>query len=95
MAHSLPSWREPEEVLRLATLAVADREGLTRHDIEQRLEPLGAAGRVRFFDMPRFDISSSDVRARVAAGAPIRHLVPDAVAAHIARRGLYAAEVTA
>ena len=95
MAHSLPSWREPEELLRLATLAVADREGLTRHDIEQRLEPLGAAGRVRFFDMPRFDISSSNVRARVAAGAPIRHLVPDAVADHIARRGLYAEGVTA
>ena len=95
MAHSLPSWREPEELLRLAMLAVADREGLTRHDIEERLEPLGAAGRVRFFDMPRLDISSSNVRARVAAGAPIRHLVPDAVAEHIARRGLYAAEVTA
>jgi nicotinate-nucleotide adenylyltransferase len=95
MAHSLPSWREPEELLRLATLAVADREGLTRHDIEQRLEPLGAAGRVRFFDMPRFDISSSNIRARVAAGAPIHHLVPAAVADHIARHRLYAEEVTA
>jgi nicotinate-nucleotide adenylyltransferase len=95
MAHSLSTWREPEELLRLATLAVADREGLTRHGIEEQLEPLGAAGRVRFFDMPRFDISSSDVRARVAAGAPIRHLVPDAVAEHIARRGLYGVETTA
>jgi nicotinate-nucleotide adenylyltransferase len=91
MAHSLPSWREPEELLRLATLAVAEREGLGRADIERRLQSLGAAGRVQFFDMPRLDISSSDVRARVAAGAPIRHLVPDVIAEHIARRGLYAA----
>ena len=28
MAHSLPSWREPEAVLELATLAVAEREGV-------------------------------------------------------------------
>ena len=90
MAPRLPSWREPEEVLRLATLAVAEREQVSRADIERRLESLGAAGRVRFFDMPRLDISSSDVRARVATGAPIRHLVPDAVAEHIGRHGLYA-----
>jgi nicotinate-nucleotide adenylyltransferase len=45
---------------------------------------------VRFFDMPRLDISSSDIRARVAAGAPIGHLVPEAVELHIARHGLYA-----
>ena len=89
MAHSLPSWREPEEVLRLATLAVAQREGVGRAEVEHLLEPLGSPGRVRFFDMPRLDISSSGVRARVAAGAPIRHLVPDAVAEHIASRGLY------
>jgi nicotinate-nucleotide adenylyltransferase len=82
-------------VLRLATLGVADRDGVARQEIEDRLEPLGSAGRVRFFDMPRFDISSSNVRARVASGAPIRHLVPGAVADHIARHGLYAGEVTA
>ena len=45
--------------------------------------------RVRFFDMPRIDVSSSDIRRRVAAGRPIRHLVPDAVAQHIGEHGLY------
>ena len=90
VAQSLPAWREPEEVLRLATLGVAEREGVARQDIERELEPLAPAGRVRFFDMPRLDISSSDIRARVAAGAPIRHLVPEAVERHIARHGLYA-----
>jgi nicotinate-nucleotide adenylyltransferase len=44
-----------------------------------------------FFDMPRLDVSSSDLRARVAAGEPVRHLVPDAVARYIADHGLYGA----
>jgi nicotinate-nucleotide adenylyltransferase len=90
MAHSLPAWREPEGVLALARLAVAEREDVRRAQIAERLAGLaGARDRVTFFSMPRVDISSSLIRRRVAAGAPIRYLVPDAVAAHIERRGLY------
>jgi nicotinate-nucleotide adenylyltransferase len=44
---------------------------------------------VTFFDMPRIDISSSDIRRRVAEGRPIRYLVPDAVAEAVAQRDLY------
>ena len=90
MAHSLPSWREPEAVLELATLAVAEREGVRRADITERLGVLpGAGARVDFFDMPRLDISSSLLRRRAAAGGPLRYLVPDAVAGYIDREGLY------
>jgi nicotinate-nucleotide adenylyltransferase len=88
MALSLPTWREPGEVLRLARLGVVERAGARRAEIEERLAPLG--GQVDFFDMPRVDVSSSEVRRRVAADRPIRYLVPDAVAAEVARRGLYA-----
>jgi nicotinate-nucleotide adenylyltransferase len=89
MAQSLPAWHEPEAVLALATLAVAEREGVRREDIVRRLEPLHDGDRVVFFDMPRIDISSSAIRRRVAEGHPIRYLVPDAVNAAIAERGLY------
>ena len=41
-------------------------------------------------ETPALDISSTDCRVRVASGAPIRYLVPDAVADYIAARGLYA-----
>ena len=92
MAHSLPTWREPEVVLQLAELAVAEREGVRRADISERLAVLaGAAERVRFFDMPRIDVSSSLFRRRVAEGRPVRYLVPDAVAAYIEREALYRA----
>jgi nicotinate-nucleotide adenylyltransferase len=90
MAHSLPEWREPEAILELAELAVAEREELRRADIETRLAGLrGVPDRIRFFDMPRIDISSSLIRRRVAAGLPIRYLVPEPVAAAIERARLY------
>jgi nicotinate-nucleotide adenylyltransferase len=95
MARSLRSWRDPEAVLSLARLAVAERDGVTREEILTGLEGLpGAPERVGFFDMPRFDVSSSMIRERTGAGVPIRHLVPDAVAEYVQARGLYRVEVT-
>ena len=92
MAHSFPAWREPAAVLELAELGVAEREGLARADIVDRLRTVpGGEKRVRFFDMPRIDVSSSMLRRRVAEGRPVRHLVPDGVAAYIAAQGLYPA----
>jgi nicotinate-nucleotide adenylyltransferase len=90
MALSLPTWKEPEAILALATLAVAAREGTGRDDIITRVAGLdGAQDRVRFFQTPRLDISSSDVRRRVGAGRPVRYLVPPAVAEYLGAHGLY------
>jgi nicotinate-nucleotide adenylyltransferase len=88
MALSLPTWREPAAILELAELGVAEREGVRRGDIVERLAGLDV-GRLRFFDMPRIDVSSSLIRRLAAAGRPIRYLVPDAVADYIERVGLY------
>ena len=90
MAYALPTWQEPEAILSLATLGVAEREGVLRNDISERLAGLAGADRIRFFDMPRLDISSSMIRRRIALSRPIRYLVPDAVASYIADEGLYA-----
>jgi nicotinate-nucleotide adenylyltransferase len=90
MAYSLPTWREPQAVLELAELGVAEREGVRRSDIAERLEPLlGALDRVRFFEMPRIDVSSSFLRRQVAAGRPVRYLVPDPVAEYMQAHDLY------
>ena len=92
MASTLPEWREPEKILALATLGVAARQGVGREQVLEHLdrELPGSAERIRFFDMPRIDVSSSLIRRRVAAGRPVRYLVPGAVADHIEREGLYA-----
>ena len=82
--------RPGEGILELATLAVAEREGVRRADVLDRLAGLrGVPERIAFFDMPRLDISSSLLRRRVAAGRSVRHLVPGAVAERIATLGLY------
>jgi nicotinate-nucleotide adenylyltransferase len=90
MAAALPAWREPEAILALARLGIAEREGVARGEVVERLAHLaGAPERLAFFDMPRLDVSSSLLRRRAAAGLPLRYLTPDPVAAYVAREGLY------
>jgi nicotinate-nucleotide adenylyltransferase len=90
MALSLPEWREPEAILELAEIGVAGRDEVDPNAIGEHLGGLrGVPDRIRSFDMPRIDISSSMIRRRVAAGRSIRHLVPNPVAAAIERAGLY------
>ena len=94
-AADLPEWREPEEVLALAEVAVVARAGLDREQVRSRMRGLRGAEKLRFLDMPRIDISSTLVRARVAEGLPIRYLVPRQVERLIAERGHYRASVGA
>ncbi len=49
----------------------------------------GSGHRLEFVPVSGLDISSSDIRRRLGSGRSIRYLVPDSVAAHIFRRGLY------
>lgn len=88
-ALTLPEWREPEAVLSLARLAVAERSGVGRERIRATLGGLAGAERMVFLDMPPIVVSSSDVRARMRAGLPIAGLVPDGAARYIAEHRLY------
>jgi nicotinate-nucleotide adenylyltransferase len=89
MAQTLPSWREPREILRLARLAVAGRNGASREAIESAMRSLDAEARAVFLDMPPLEVSSSQVRSRVAGGEPCEDLVGAEVAGYIAEHGLY------
>jgi nicotinate-nucleotide adenylyltransferase len=91
MAASLPQWREPEAILDLATLAIAERDGSRREELAERLSALRGGERVVFLDIPRVDVSSTMVRRRVAEGRSVRWLVPNEVARYIAANGLYGA----
>jgi nicotinate-nucleotide adenylyltransferase len=79
------SWKDPDEVLDLATFVAVTRPG---YDLG-KLDPVKVSDRVETLEIPALAISSTDVRARVAEGRPIRYLVPGAVAAYIADHGLY------
>jgi nicotinate-nucleotide adenylyltransferase len=88
-AAGLESWRSPERILELARLGIAGRPGVDPSRVEAALAGVGGQGRAEPIEMPAIEVSSSMVRERVAAGRPIRYLVPDAVAGLIAERGLY------
>ena len=86
---ALPSWKEPDAVLELARLGVASRPGYPRERLEELLDAVSRPNRVLFFEIEPVAVSSSEIREKVARGEPIDGLVPPAVAAEIAGRGLY------
>jgi nicotinate-nucleotide adenylyltransferase len=95
-AASLSAWREPAKLLELARVAVADRAGEGKAEVQAATAGVpGARERIVHFAMPRLDVSSTQVRAAVAAGEPIDGLVPAGVAELIERRGLYREPVSA
>jgi nicotinate-nucleotide adenylyltransferase len=89
IAAGLPHWHRPEQVLELCTPAITLRPGTSRAQVDDALRQLGGGERAEFFEMPKIGVSSTMVRDRVRSGEPIRYLVPEAVAEHIERAGLY------
>jgi nicotinate-nucleotide adenylyltransferase len=81
-AAGLPTWDRAEEVRVGATMVLVDRPGAPAGDL-----PAGWA--FERVEIPRLDVSSTDLRARVADGRPIDGLVPVAVSSVIRERGLY------
>ena len=75
-ATRLHQWREPDAIWQLCQVETFAREGI------------GEAG----IQVPRVDISSTAIRARVRARRSIRYWVPDAVADYIAAHRLYREE---
>lgn len=101
----LPGWREWTLLFGLAHFVVAGRPGLdlspdslppllsaeaggrwTDDPAALRAAP---AGRVLLLRQPLHDVSATDLRARIAAGRPWRHLLPGPVADYIQRHRLY------
>ena len=85
----LPNWREPERLIRLATVAAVPRGGrrLSKAELDRLLPGLGR--RVVWVEMPRIDISATELRRRAGRGETLRYLVPEAVASYIRRQRLY------
>jgi nicotinate-nucleotide adenylyltransferase len=86
---AFPTWKAPDDVLRLARLGVATRPGYPSEAYDAVLAQLERPERVEFFEMPAVDVSSSEIRARIHRGEPIAGMVPEAVAREIESAGLY------
>ena len=93
MVRDFHKWRRHEEVARLARIVTLPRPGVELGELSELRRSLGDAAVDRLLadvlDTPRVEVSSTEVRRRVAAGEPIDDLVPAAVARYIAEHGLY------
>lgn len=84
----LETWHEPEELFALCSLAVAPRPGAAPEEVAAAVARWGGH-RVALLDLPALALSSSGIRARVAARRPVRYLVPHRVEQYIQETGLY------
>ncbi len=86
----LPSWHEPDRLFAAARVAVVPREGYAPPDPAWLATAFpGREDRVIYLDAPHVGVSSTAIRARVAADRSIRYLVPASVEAYIAGNNLY------
>ena len=82
-AAGLPSWERYTEVVQRSSLVVVDRPG----------EPVELPGDIDWIrvEVPRLEVSSTDLRARFTDGRPLDYLVTEPVLEVITSRGLYRA----
>ncbi len=82
-------WKDAEELRSLASFIAATRPGYDLSELSSALEANPSAPPVHLMEVPALAISSTGIRQRVAAGRPIRYLLPEPVAAYIRKSGLY------
>jgi nicotinate-nucleotide adenylyltransferase len=90
VAGSIETWHRADELRAAVTLAIVDREdvapSVTAPDTPPGTPPGWRTVRV---GMPRLDVSSTELRRRIAAGESIDFLIPPPAARVLRARGLY------
>jgi nicotinate-nucleotide adenylyltransferase len=85
----MPRWQRAAEVVRLARMAAVQRPGTTLDLAALNQKLPGLRDRTTLIAGPHLEISSTDLRLRLAEGRPVRYQLPNPVLAYIEERGLY------
>lgn len=86
----IEQWRNPEQIYQLAVLVCAVRDDYDFDAIQKKGNLLKASGAdIVYLNMPKSDISSTDIRAKVRSSLSISELVPPEVAHYIEQEHLY------
>jgi nicotinate-nucleotide adenylyltransferase len=82
----LPQWHRIDELMTMIRFIGVRRPGYEK-DLAQLSQRYASA--VQMVDAPMLEISSSNIRERLLAGASITHLVPESIESYIRKKGLY------
>lgn len=86
----IEQWKKPEQIFSLAKIVCAVRDDYNLDEIQQKGKQLQRMGaKIIYLDMPKVEISSTDIRAKVKAQRSIANDVPMEVADYIQRERLY------
>lgn len=85
------TWKNPEKLFSLCDFIAVTRPGYNKNKLYEEIgEIMGKyKSRIYYMQVPALEISSSDIRKRVAAGQPIKYLLPESVEEYIEKFGLY------
>ena len=93
MVAGLPHWHRVKELLTACRLCIMYRGGMDRPDLTPLIAYFGQSAVAQLendiIETPRIDISSTDIRARIAAGQSVADLVPPLVLHYIQKNQLY------
>ncbi len=87
----MAKWVFPERIFANCIILAAVRDGKTTADMEGQIQILQKeyGADIHLLQIDCMNISSSDIRQKIAAGESIREKVPEQVRQYIERKGLY------
>lgn len=87
----LDTWYKPEHLFKTCTMLAAFRDMKNPEEMNQQIQYLCNRfdAKIELLEAPLLEISSSDIRQRVATGKTIRYMVPDSVRYYIKEHELY------
>jgi nicotinate-nucleotide adenylyltransferase len=87
----LATWREPDEILKLATVVAVNRPGQPELTQQQSVDWVGTefASKIQLLSMPGTDLSATELRQRIHEGKQLRFMTPKAVEAFIHQHNIY------
>lgn len=84
-----PTWREPQQILELATVVAVNRGRDRVNSAGWQALGTNALDRLQIVNMPAIEISATQMRQSVSQGKSIRFQTPRSVEMYILQKGLY------
>ena len=87
----LPSWHQPEELLKMCRFVAVSRPGISMGEVREKISEINNMynSNIELFQAPMLQISSTDIRQRFKMGKSAKYLLPESVEQYIIKNNLY------